>query len=51
MLHVTILGGGFVSMFLGQPLLSLVLLVALKIGVDLQAHLASTIGSGAEGRR
>jgi len=38
-LHVTIIGGGFVAMFLGQPLLSLVLLVALKIGVDLQAHL------------
>jgi hypothetical protein len=38
-LHVTILFGGFLSMFLGQPLLSLVLLVALKTGVDLQAHL------------
>jgi hypothetical protein len=38
-LHVTILGGGFLAMFLGQPLLSLVLLVALKTGVDLQAHL------------
>ena len=38
-LHVTILGGGFFAMFLGQPLLSLVLLVALKTGVDLQAHL------------
>ncbi len=38
-LHVTIILGGFVVMFLGQPLLSLVLLVALKIGVDLQAHL------------
>jgi hypothetical protein len=38
-LHVTIIFGGFLVMFLGQPLLSLVLLVALKIGVDLQAHL------------
>jgi hypothetical protein len=38
-LHVTILFGGFLAMFLGQPLLSLVLLVALKTGVDLQAHL------------
>ena len=38
-LHVTIIGGGFVATFLGQPSLSLVLLVALKIGVDLQAHL------------
>jgi hypothetical protein len=38
-LHVTILGGGFLVMFLGQPLLSLVLLVALKTAVDVQAHL------------
>ena len=38
-LHVTILGGGVFAMFLGQPLLSLVLLVALKTGIDLQAHL------------
>ena len=38
-LHVTILGGGFLAMFLGQPLLSLVLLVALKTGVDVRAHL------------
>ncbi|TVR90177.1 MAG: hypothetical protein EA416_11715 [Trueperaceae bacterium] len=38
-LHVTIIGGGFFAMFLGQPLLSLVLLIALKIGVDLHAHL------------
>jgi hypothetical protein len=38
-LHVTILGCGFFAMFLGQPLLSLVLLVALKTGVDVQAHL------------
>jgi hypothetical protein len=38
-LHVTILFGGFLAMFLGQPLLSLVLLVALKTYVDVQAHL------------
>jgi hypothetical protein len=38
-LHVTILVGGFVATFLGQPLLSLVLLVALKTGVDVRAHL------------
>jgi hypothetical protein len=38
-LHVTILGGGFVAMIFGQPLLSLVLLVALKTGVDVRAHL------------
>ena len=44
-LHVTIIGGGFLVMFLGQPLLSLVLLVGLKIGIDLQAHLRSHAGS------
>ena len=38
-LHVTILGGGLFAMFLGQPLLSLVLLVALKTGIDVHAHL------------
>jgi hypothetical protein len=32
-------GGGFFSMLLGQPLLSLVLLIALKTGVDVRAHL------------
>ena len=38
-LHITIMGGGLVAMVLGQPLFSLVLLVGLKIGIDLQAHL------------
>ena len=38
-LHVTILAGGFLATFLGQPLLSLVVLIALKTGVDVQAHL------------
>jgi hypothetical protein len=48
-LHVTILGGGFIAMFLGQPLLSLVLLVVLKIGIDVQAHLREH-GRAAQGR-
>jgi hypothetical protein len=51
-LHVTILGGGFLAMFLGQPLLSLVLLVALKTAVDVQAHLrehGSVARAGAAG--
>jgi hypothetical protein len=53
-LHVTILFGGFLAMFLGQPLLSLVLLVALKTAVDLRAHLlehgARAVQAGIAGR-
>jgi hypothetical protein len=52
-LHATIIGGGFVAMFLGQPLLSLLLLVALKTGVDVQAHLREhgrAAEAGADGR-
>lgn len=37
-LHVTILFGGFGAMALGSPLWALVLLVGLKIGLDLLAH-------------
>ena len=37
-LHVTIIFGGWVILLLGSPLPALVLLVALKIGVDLAAH-------------
>ena len=40
-LHLTLLGGGFVVSALGAPLLALVLMVALKIGVDAAAHLRS----------
>lgn len=40
-LHLTVLGGGFIVMALGAPLLALVLMVALKIGVDAAAHLRS----------
>lgn len=38
-LHFVVLAGGFVVMFLGQPLPALVLLVVLKTGFDLRAHL------------
>jgi hypothetical protein len=38
-LHLTILGGGFLMMALGSPTVGLVLLVVLKIGLDLSAHL------------
>ncbi len=38
-LHVVVLAGGFVVMFLGQPLPALALLVVLKTAFDLRAHL------------
>jgi hypothetical protein len=38
-LYVTIIGGGSFETLLGQPLLSLVLLVALETGVDVPEHL------------
>ncbi len=38
-LHLAILGGGFLIMSLGSPVWALVLLIALKIGLDLRAHL------------
>jgi hypothetical protein len=38
-LHLTIMGGGFLMMALGSPTVGLVLLVVLKIGLDLSAHL------------
>ena len=38
-LHVTVLIGGFAAMALGSPLWALLLLIALKIGLDLKAHL------------
>ena len=37
-LHVTILVGGFGAMMLGSPLWALLLLLALKIGLDFKAH-------------
>ena len=39
-LHLTIIFGGFAVMFLGSPVWALVVMVALKIGVDLAAHRA-----------
>lgn len=37
-LHLTIIFGGFAVAFLGSPVWALVVMVALKIGVDLAAH-------------
>ena len=39
-LHLVVLGGGFVTLALGSPVGALVLLVVLKTGFDLRAHLA-----------
>ena len=39
-LHVTILIGGAAASALGQPTIALILLIALKTGFDLRAHLA-----------
>lgn len=38
-LHLTIIFGGILVMALGQPVAALALLVVLKVGVDLAAHL------------
>ena len=38
-LHVTIIAGAFATMALGQPIFLLVILIALKIGVDVGMHL------------
>ena len=38
-LHVTIIAGGFLVTILNSPLVGLLLLVALKIGLDLRSHL------------
>ena len=37
-LHITIIAGGFAVMALGQPIWALLILIALKIGIDLKAH-------------
>ncbi|HZI22508.1 MAG TPA: DUF6498-containing protein [Gemmatimonadales bacterium] len=39
LLHVVILGGGFLVQALGTPVVALALLVVLKTGLDLAAHL------------
>jgi len=38
-LHVTILAGGFLVAILGTPVAALVVLIALKTGIDVRAHL------------
>lgn len=38
-LHITILGGGFLAGYLGTPLASLIILVAVKTAIDIWAHL------------
>lgn len=37
-LHLAILGGGFLVLFFGMPAVGLALLIALKIGLDVLAH-------------
>lgn len=37
-LHLTILGGGFAVQALGEPAAALLLLIGLKVGIDLAAH-------------
>ncbi len=46
-LHVTILVGGFAAKAMGAPVAALIVLIALKTGIDLRAHLAerSKLGS------
>ena len=46
-LHLVILGGGFAVMTLRSPVCALVLLVALKVGFDLWAHLREHQGGSA----
>jgi hypothetical protein len=38
-LHITILAGGFLVTILQSPIVGLLLLVALKIGLDLRSHM------------
>jgi hypothetical protein len=40
-LHIAILGGGILIMLLGQPVAALILLILLKSGLDLRAHMAA----------
>jgi hypothetical protein len=46
-LHVTILGGGFLIVFLGTPVAALAVLVVAKIILDLRLHLRERERSGA----
>lgn len=48
-MHITLLFGGFLTMQFANPLPALVLMIVLKVGVDLRAHLSehtSTVVSG-----
>lgn len=38
-LHVTIIIGGFLSVFLGSPLIALLFLIIIKVSIDIIAHL------------
>ena len=49
-MHITILGGGFLAMWLGSPTWALAVLVLLKILVDLGAHLVEHRDPSGEGR-
>jgi len=40
-LHIAILGGGFLVEYADEPIWALVVLVAVKIGIDLGAHIFS----------
>lgn len=46
-LHLAILGGGFLTMAMGAPAAALVILVVLKTAIDLKAHLAERRKLGA----
>lgn len=48
-LHVTIIFGGMATQALGQPLWALLLMVSLKIGVDIWAHLREHQKMAADG--
>jgi len=48
-LHLAILGGGFLVMALGSPWYGLALLVLLKIGLDVRAHIAERRKLGSQG--
>ncbi len=45
-LHIVILGGGFLVTMLGSPLIPLALLVVLKTGLDLFSHLREHVAPG-----